>query len=102
MIKQIIIVVFLLIGIGGAVLVTQKSTLLQSFGYDLIDFVSSFHASEGDPEFNASLDVYRDGKINVFDVLKDRYQQEATRAGVASLSGQLESSRSAEASGSAI
>lgn len=99
MIKQIIIVVFLLVGIGGAVLVTQKSTLLQSFGYDLVDFVSSFHASEGDPEFNANLDVYKDGKINVFDVLKDRYTQEATRAGAASSSGELESSQSGEASG---
>lgn len=102
MIKQIIIVVFLLLGIGGAVLVTQKSTLLQSFGYDLIDFVSSFHASEGDPEFNANLDVYKDGKINVFDVLKDRYLQEATRAGMASVSAQIESTKSGEASGSAI
>lgn len=102
MIKQIIIVGFLVIGIGAAVLATQQSTLLQSFGYDLVDFVFSFHSSEGDAEFNPNLDVFKDGTINVLDVLKDRYEQEANRAGYASRSAVLESSDSAEASGSSI
>ena len=89
MIKPIIIIIFLLIGMFGTVLVVQKSTLMQSFGYDVMDFMSSFHAAEGDAEFNPNLDTYKDGMINTLDVLTDRYKQEATRAGEASNSSGL-------------
>lgn len=89
MIKQLALVIVLILGIGGTVLVVQKSTLLKSFSYDVLDFVYSFHASEGDPEFNSNLDVYKDGIINVLDILKDRYAQEASRSGTASDSADL-------------
>ena len=105
MLKQILILGFLFAGIAGAVLVIQKPTLLKSWGYDVIDFVSSFHAKEGEAEFNPNLDIYKDGMINVLDVLKDRYAQEASRSGAASDSGNLtrvlDASDSAEASDSA-
>lgn len=95
----------MVLGIGGTVLLIQKSTLLQSFGYDVIDFVSSFHASEGEAEFNPNLDVYKDGVINVMDVLKDRYAQIATRSGSATnsanLSNIITASNSAQATSSA-
>lgn len=105
MIKQFALIIILVLGIGGTVLLIQKSTLLQSFGYDVIDFVSSFHASEGEAEFNPNLDVYKDGVINVMDVLKDRYAQIATRSGSATNSANLTNiitaSSSAEATSSA-
>ena len=101
MIKQLALVIMLILVIGGTVLMIQKSTLLQSFGYDVIDFVSSFHASEGEAEFNPNLDVYKDGVINVMDVLKDRYAQIATRSAGATNSANLTASDSAQASSSA-
>ena len=105
MIKSIALVIILVLGIVGTVFVIQKSTLLRSFGYDVVDFSYFFHSSEGEAEFNPSLDVYQDGMINTLDVLKDRYAQEATRSGMSTeendLSNILESSDSAEASGSA-
>ena len=100
MIKSVALVIILLLGIAGAVLVIQKSTLLKSFGYDVIDFSYFFNTSEGEAEFNPNMDIYEDGRINTLDVLKDRYAQEATRAGVdtddSDLSSILESSGSAE------
>lgn len=90
MIKQVIMLALLLLGIFGTVLVIQKSTLLKSFGYDVLDFVYSFHSSEGDPEFNPNLDINKDGTINVLDILKDRYAQEATRSAEDSDSGGLD------------
>lgn len=104
MIKQIALLGFLVVVIAGTVFVIQKSTLLRSFGYDVVDLTLSFHHSEGDPEFNSNLDVYRDGIINVLDILKDRYLQEASRSGNATGSGVLrviESTNSAESSRSA-
>lgn len=90
MIKPLAIVILLLAGIIGTVFATAKSTLLKSFGYDLVDFEYFFHADQNDPRFNPNLDVYQDGKINTLDVLKDRYDQEATRSGNASDSGSLD------------
>lgn len=104
MIKQIALLGFLIVVIGGTVFIMQKSTLLKSFGYDVVDFVSSFHHKEGDAEFNSSLDVYKDGIINVLDILKDRYNQEASRSGNATGSGTLrviQSTNSAESTKSA-
>lgn len=102
MVKTALIFGIMLAGIIAAVLVIQKPALLNSFGYDVIDFVASFHSKEGDAQYNPNLDVFKDGTINVMDVLKDRYEQEATRVGIASNSGQLISTPSAEASRSAI
>jgi len=105
MIKQLALVIILILGIAGTVLVIQKSTLLKSFGYDVVDFVASFYAKEGDPQYNPNLDIYKDGTINTLDVLKDRYAQEASRSAEdpdhIDLSNILESSDSEEASGSA-
>lgn len=81
MIKQLALVIVLILGIAGTVFVIQKATQLNSNAFDLLDFVYSFHASVGDPEFNPNLDVNGDGTINTLDVLRDRYAQDATRSG---------------------
>lgn len=103
MVKSLALVLILVFGIAGTVFVIQKSTLLKSFGYDVVDFSYFFNSSEGEAEFNPNMDIYQDGRINTMDVLKDRYAQEATRAGIypeeSDLSNILESSDSAEASG---
>ena len=107
MIKQLALLVLLVAGIAGTVMVIQKSTLLRSFGYDVIDFSYFFHSKEGESIFNPNLDIYKDGTINTLDVIKDRYEQDATRSGTQNaggpgdLSNILDSSQSAEASQSA-
>ncbi len=81
MIKSVALVIVLVLGIATTVFIVQKSTLMQSFGYEVSDFSNFFHSSVQDSEFNTSMDVYQDGIINVMDVLKDRYSQAATSAG---------------------
>jgi hypothetical protein len=78
MIKQLALVTLLILGVGGSVLVVQKATQLNSNAFGILDFVSSFNSSAGDPSYNTELDVNRDGKINTLDILRDRYSQEAT------------------------
>jgi len=99
MMKQYLLLGLLLVGIIAAVILSQNSTLLRSRGFDVLDFIYAFHAKEGDTQFNPVLDVYKDGVINTFDVLKDRYLKISTQSGIATPSA--EASRSAEASSSA-
>jgi hypothetical protein len=80
MIKQLALVLVLIAGVGTSVIVLQKATQLNSDAFSILDFVSSFHSSAGDPSYNTELDINRDGKINTLDILRDRYSQEATRS----------------------
>jgi hypothetical protein len=81
MVKQLALVIILILGIAGTVFVIQKATQLNSKAFSVLDFVYSFHASAGDPQFNPTLDINGDGIINTLDILKDRYAQDATRSG---------------------
>jgi hypothetical protein len=97
MFKQILPILILTIGITVSVLLIQQSTTLKSKAYELFEFVPSFHSNEGESAFNTNLDVYKDGIINAFDVIRDRYLQ-ATK----SASPSAEASKSAEASSSSV
>jgi hypothetical protein len=96
MLKQILPILILTVGITVSVLLIQQSTALKSKAYELFEFVPAFHSTEGESGFNSNLDVYKDGIINAFDVIRDRYLQ-ATK----SASQSAEASKSAEASSSA-
>lgn len=96
MIKQLLPILILTIGITASVVLIQQSTALRSKAYELFEFVPAFHTTDGESAFDNKLDVYKDGIINAFDVLKDRYLQ-ATKSATPS----AEATKSAEASSSA-
>lgn len=96
MYKQLLPIFILVIGITASVFLIQNATSLKSKAYEVFDFIPSFYASEGDSKFNDNLDIYKDGIINAFDVIADRYLN-ATRSATPS----AEASKSAEASPSA-
>lgn len=93
MYKQLLPILILVIGITASVFLIQNSTQLKSKAYELLDFIPAFHSAENDSRFNNKLDIYKDGIINVFDVIADRYLN-ATRSATPS----AEASKSAEAS----
>lgn len=97
MLKQLLPILILTIGITASVFLIQNSTSLKSKAYEVLDFIPSFYASEGDSKFNDNLDIYKDGIINAFDVIADRYLNASKSA-----SPSAEASKSAEASSSAI
>lgn len=80
MLKQLLPTLILVVGVIASVALIQNSTLLKSKANYLIDFIPAFYATENESRFNSNLDVYKDGIINVFDVLKDRYLHDATRS----------------------
>lgn len=98
MYKQLLPILILVIGITASVFLIQNQTALKSKAYELMEFVPAFHSSEGQSGFNNNLDIYKDGIINAFDIIKDRYLQ-ATKSATATPSA--EASQSAEASASA-
>jgi hypothetical protein len=97
MLKQILPILILTIGIYAAVFLIQNSTQLRSKAYELMEFVPSFHSKEGESSFNNNLDIYKDGIINAFDIIADRYLNQASKSATPS----AEASKSAEASSSA-
>ena len=96
MLKQLLPISIIVLGIIASVFLIQTGTQLQSKAYELLEFIPAFNSSENDPRYKSNLDVNKDGTINVFDVINDRYQM-ATRSATQS----AEATKSAEASASA-